>query len=446
MAYGLLSTGFSPKPYEAVLADVQAALRASFGESIDLSASSVFGQLAAIFAEQVSDAWDAAQSVYNAFVPDAATGAALDALAAVTGTLRLAALPSTVTLTCTGTPGTALSAGRRASVAETLERFTTTEAATIVAVDARATTTAYVVGDRVTNSSRVYECTIAGTTGGGGGPTSTATAITDGTVTWAYVGEGTGAVDVAAESVNTGPVVGAARTIATIETAVSGWSTVVNLADATQGRDVETDADLRIRREADLQATGGGAIEQIREALSSVADVEAVTVYENTTDATVDSIPPHAVEALVLGGAAGDIRAALFAAVAAGIATYGSTSGTVTDSMGISHTVKFSRPTEVPIYFAVTLVKDPDAYPSDGDAQVKQAIVDYGNTFRMGWDVRSSAFAARVFSVPGVLDVTACYIGTAPSPGTDTTITTTARELATFDTANVGVTTSDGTP
>ena len=446
MAYGLTSTGFVPKPYEQVLADVQADLRSRFGESIDLSASSVFGQLAGIIAERVSEVWDAAQGVYNAFVPDAATGAALDALAAVTGTLRLAATRSSVTLTATGTPGTTLSAGRQASVATTLERFETLAAAVIVAADAWATLTAYVVGDRVTHASRIYECTTAGTSAGSGGPTSTSTAITDGTVTWAYVGEGTGVCDVEAEAVNTGPVVGAARSIATIETAVSGWSTVVNLSDAVLGRDVETDADLRIRREADLQATGGGAVEQIRETVAAVADVLEVTVYENTTDATVDSIPPHAIEALVLGGTDAAVAAAIFASVAAGIATYGSTTETVTDSMGIAHDVAFSRPTEVPIYVDIALTKNDDEYPADGDAQVKAAVVAYGDTFRTGWDVRSSAILARVFAVPGVLDVTHCYIGTAPSPGSSATITTTARELATFDTGDVDLTASSGSP
>jgi len=446
MAYGLTSTGFVPKPYEQVLADVQADLRSRFGESIDLSASSVFGQLAGIIAERVSEVWDAAQGVYNAFVPDASTGSALDALAAVTGTLRLAATHSTVTLTATGTPGTSLSAGRQASVATTLERFTTLALAVIVAADAWANSTAYVVGDRVTNASRVYQCTTAGTSAGSGGPTTTSTAITDGTVTWAYVGEGTGVTDIDAESANTGPVVGAARTIATIETPVSGWSTVVNLADAVLGRAVESDADLRIRREADLQATGGGAVEQIRESLTAVTGVTEVTVYENTTDATVDSIPPHAVEALVLGGASADIAAALFATVAAGIGTYGGTTETVTDSMGIDHDVSFSRPTAVPIYVALTLTYDASLYPSDGDAQVKQAIVDYGDTFRTGWDVRSSALLARVFAVPGVLDVTVCNIGTAPAPSGSTTITTTARELATFDTSRVTVSSSSATP
>src|SRR5574343_753688 len=236
MAYGLLSTGFVPKPYTAVLADVEAALRASFGESIDLTPQSVFGQLAAIIAERVSEVWDAAQGVYNAFNPDAATGAALDNLAALTGTLRLAATKSTVNLACTGTPGTALAVARQASVDDTDSLFETTEAAVIVAATARATTTAYVAGDVRTNASRIYVCTIGGTTSGGGGPTTTASAITDGTVTWRYVGEGTGYVSVPAECTVTGVVAAAAFAISTIETPVSGWSSGLNLEAAVEGR------------------------------------------------------------------------------------------------------------------------------------------------------------------------------------------------------------------
>lgn len=446
MAYGLLPTGFVPKPYEQVLADVQADLRASFGESIDLSPQSAFGQIAAIFAERISEVWDAAQAVYQSFVPDAATGAALDALAALTGTLRLAAEPSTVSIIATGTPGTVLTAGRQASLSSTLKRFQTLAAAEIVAATAWVGSTAYTAGAIRTNTSRIYLCTTGGTSAGSGGPTTTATSITDGTVTWRYIGEGTGYVEVESECTETGPVPAAAYGIDTIETPVSGWSSVSNLLDAVEGRDVETDAELRLRREEDLQATGGGSVEQIREAVSAVEDVEEVTVYENNTDATVDGIPPHAVEALVLGGAAADIRDALFGAVAAGIATHGSTSGTVVDSMGISHTVKFSRPTEVPIYIDVELTKDADTYPSDGDAQVKAALVAYGDTFRTGWDVRSSALLARVFEVPGVLDVTVLDIGTAPNPSSSTTITTTARELATFDTSRITVVSTSGTP
>lgn len=50
-----------------------------------------------------------------------------------------------------------------------------------------AATTAYTVSQRVSNGGNVYNCTVAGTSAGSGGPTGTGGAITDGGVTWAYV-------------------------------------------------------------------------------------------------------------------------------------------------------------------------------------------------------------------------------------------------------------------
>lgn len=53
-------------------------------------------------------------------------------------------------------------------------------------------TTAYVKNDIVSNGStptRLYKCTTAGTSASSGGPTTTSFDITDGTVTWAYIGE-----------------------------------------------------------------------------------------------------------------------------------------------------------------------------------------------------------------------------------------------------------------
>src|SRR5262249_58579743 len=48
--------------------------------------------------------------------------------------------------------------------------------------------TAYAVGDLVTNGVNVYRCTVAGTSAATGGPTATGTApITDGTVSWVFV-------------------------------------------------------------------------------------------------------------------------------------------------------------------------------------------------------------------------------------------------------------------
>ena len=51
--------------------------------------------------------------------------------------------------------------------------------------------TAYVIGDHVTNDTgpvKIYICTTAGTSAGSGGPTGTGSGIVDGTVVWDYVG------------------------------------------------------------------------------------------------------------------------------------------------------------------------------------------------------------------------------------------------------------------
>jgi len=47
---------------------------------------------------------------------------------------------------------------------------------------------AYLVGQQVHNNGLVYRATAAGTSAASGGPTGTTAAITDGGVTWAYVG------------------------------------------------------------------------------------------------------------------------------------------------------------------------------------------------------------------------------------------------------------------
>ncbi len=48
-------------------------------------------------------------------------------------------------------------------------------------------TTAYSVGDYVSNGGLIYKCTVAGTSAGSGGPTGQQSIITDGTVTWSFV-------------------------------------------------------------------------------------------------------------------------------------------------------------------------------------------------------------------------------------------------------------------
>lgn len=444
---GLSSTGFVAKTLLEILADVEARQRAAFDPNVDVSAESPLGQINAIMADRLAELWEVAQALYSAFDPDKAEGAAQDTICAITGTVREPARASTVTLTCTGTNGTSLTAGRVASVTSTGARFATTEAATLTTLMSWAALTAYVVGDRRTNSSRSYVCITAGTSAASGGPTTTASDITDGSVHWQYLGEGAAAADVAAESEDTGPIAGAAGTIATIETPVGGWSSVTNLLDADPGADVEGDAALRLRREDELVGSSRATADAIRARILAVDDVESCHVFQNTTMTTdADGVPAKAVEILVRGGDDDEILAAVWASAPAGIETYGSTSGTTPDAEGNDQTVAFSRPTERTIYVAIHVTAYAAEYPVDGDDQIKAAIVAFGDAFPVGKDVTASAIAAQAFQVDGVLDVTACYIGTSASPVTSTTIVCTSRQLAVFDTSRVTVTVVSGTP
>lgn len=444
MAYGVTATGFSVKTYEVIVEELHDAWRAAFGAS---SLGERAQRLLAIVAERLAEVWELAEDVYAAFDPDGAVDDALDALCALTGTTREPASESTVTLTLTGTGATVVPAGSTVETASTAIEFTTDEDATLAELVAWANTTAYVLDDRRSNGGNSYICITAGTSAGSGGPTTTADDITDGTVHWRYLGEGTAAVDVTATATATGPLVATSGDLTEIVTPVSGWLGVTNLLDADLGTDLETDEDLRVRRGDELAGGGASTADAIRAAVLDVADVTTCRVFYNDSDVTdADGVPPHAVEVLVQGGADQDIWDALLASVAAGIATHGDEAGTAEDSEGVSHDVYFSRPEARTVYAEIVLTKDPDTYPTDGDAQVKAAIVALEDVLGVGYDVTASRVSAAVFSVTGVLDVTDVDIGTSAAPPDGTTITVSTRQVATFDTSRITVTSSDGTP
>jgi uncharacterized phage protein gp47/JayE len=445
--YGLLPSGFVPKPLTVIQSDMAEGFRAQYGESVKTVPESALGQLIGVVSERLSELWEVNQAVDSAFDPDKATDAAQDFLCAITGTVRDPATYSTVTATLTGTAGTAIGLGKVASVAVTKVKFQNTVADTITAVAAWQATHAYILGDRVTLGGKVYQCITAGTSAGAGGPTGTGTDITDNTAHWRYLGDGTGAIDIPFQAQETGPLIASAFTLTTIESPTGGWSNVTNLLDAHEGSDIESNADLRIKRENELVAGDTATVEAIRVAMLKVDDVVSCTVFQNTTDAVNgDGLPPHSVEVLVLGGVDQDVANKVWLEVGAGIATYGNQTSVVVDSEGNNQSVKWSRPTAKPVYIVADIITYAAEFPSDGVAQVKTALAEKGSTLRVGRDVVSAWLSSAIFGVSGVLDATAVKIGLAAAPGTEVTIVIGVREIPTFDTSRITVNTTPGTP
>lgn len=414
--YGLTEDGLVIKSLPVIRDELGSSVQNIFGNSIDVGDRSTFGQLLGILAEREALLWELLEVVNSSQDPDKATGAGLDALCILTGTTRPAASTSTVIMTLTGTPTTVVPSGTIAKTASTGAKFKTSSNATITALTAWAGSTAYVVGDRRTNSSKCYQCITAGTSASSGGPSTTAASIVDGTVTWTYLGDGTGAIDVNGESVEAGPIVAVARDLSVKDSAVGGWSSVINLTDANEGRDQAEDGELRELREAELAGPGTSTLDAIRAEITKLEDVESVTVFENNTDTTdANGLPPHSVEALVRGPDPNTaafnqtIWDTLLDSVAAGIQTYGNTTGTATDDEGITHTIKFSLPTNINIYVVIGVLKNALTYPAAGDAEIKTAIVEWGDDQDTGKDVTPSGVAAQAFSVDGVLEVS--YVG-----------------------------------
>lgn len=455
-SFGVTSTGFVAKSVQDILDDVETGERAAFGSTIDVSAESPLGQINGVIGGALAEAWELAQAVYSAQYPGSSSGAALDNVASITGSVRTAATRGTVLQTCTGDPGTVLALGRIVERDTTAERWISLASDTLVAVAAWAASTAYVVGDRVNNSGNVYQCTTAGTSASSGGPTSTDPdeAIVDGTVIWRWLGAGTAAVDITFRAEQFGSIVAPSGSLNVITTPVSGWDGAINVLDASTGIDLETDALFRQRREFELATSGSATIDAIRADLLNVNDVLEAFVFENVSEfAGPDGEPPHSIECVVrttTGDTPDDdidqaVADQILASKATGIETFGFgtppqfVTKTSVDSQGTAHTIEWTRVEDVEIWIEIDITTDPDVYPLDGDDQIKAVLVADGEALIVGETVIAEKNKAQAFDVSGVVDITGYRIGTAPGPTLDDNIPISNRQAADFDTSRVTV-------
>ena len=398
MPFGLSTTGLSVPTLDEIKSEIDAAARAEIDPRIDLSEASPLGQFSAIVARQIRKVWEVVEALYAAADPDGATGQSLDRLAALTGTERAEATPSRVTATVTVAPGTYGVGSLIAHVAgRPTDRFASVEA--------------------VTNP-----------------------------------GASPAGFDVVFEAETAGAVLAPSGTLTEIASPVAGWSAVTNTDDATPGRESETDPQLRVRRNREVQGVGSTTVDAIRSGISRLAGVLEVYVFENDSDVTIEGIPPHAFEAVVYGpdpaSAADDLLVAetIFSEKAAGIQAFGSTTETIADSQGSFHAIGFTRPTKI----AVGVEVDIDTLDADyaGDDAVTAAILaGFAETQGVADDARWSRFAAWAQGVRGVVGVTDVRLGPAAGPLVSfANLAITIRQIATLDVGDIAVTSTSSEP
>lgn len=248
--------------------------------------------------------------------------------------------------------------------------------------------------------------------------------------------------DGTATAVEAGEVQAPAGSLTVIETTVSGWDTVTNPTDAEVGREIETTAEFKLRRKEEIGSTGRATKNAIKAALLQVEDVEDAVVYSNRTLVTDgDGVPGKSVRAVVLGGSNQDIGETLFDSVAAGIGFFGSQTVNVIDDDGFTQPVAFDLASEIDIYVEVDLLVT-TAFPQNGVALVRAAILGYGESLTMGDSVIVFPYLIGSFgSVAGITGVT-IRIGTAANPTLDDNITIAADEIARFDSGRIEINTT----
>ena len=479
---GLDGFGLTIKRLAEIKVEIEASLRVAFGDQINTLPQSVVGQLVGIFAEREALIWELVEAVYDSQYPDSAEGASFDQVGTLTGFTRLPAIASTIALQAfLGTPATVIPAGTILSVnGDSASKFATDNEVILIAgtdevqdIDFSAVpnagafklvfegeTTASIAWDdtntevqtALNNLTALSGIVVTGDytagftvtfSGADGKQPQSALAFTDntldlgGAVTIVIVATTPGVYQgsTTMTATVTGAVVANSETLTVIDNPIAGLTSTINPEDATVGRDIESDAEARIRRNTRLQISIAGPVEAIRNNILNLNEVlgsiqlEDVRVFENTTLVTdARGIPGKAFEAFVFqaGGVAArdqEIWDAIGRAKPAGIQAFGDETGTYTDSQGFDNPVSFSRPDEVDIYLDLDLTVTSD-YPSDGDTQVENIMVLYGDGLGTGQDVivfGSNSLIAQLNDIPGISDVV-IRIGKTASPTLDNNI------------------------
>lgn len=392
MAFALTDAGLTIETEDEIAQSIRADLWDSISDKLNLDTPSPMGQHIGIVSERIALVGQLLQAVYNARNADSASGAALVALAQITGTVKNAATSTTVNATVSINSGFSQPAG-----------------AMVAHLDGDPTKR-FINRDLVANATGVTDSFAA-----------------------VFVAETPGAVEVFAGKLDV------------IAEPLVGWNSITNATDGTTGLADDDDATLRTRREDELQAQGSTTTDAIRsDVLRNLKDnITNCTVLSNEGD-TVDAngLPPHSFE-VIARGLATDAAASLALAKqildskCAGDHAFGQATLVVPDAQGKDHTIGYTWVTVQNVYLEIDLTINADLFPSDGDTQIKDALAVLDEAFDPGDEVVALRLRAACLAITGVVDVPALRLGFAASPTGTVNLAIGTRSIADFDTSRM---------
>jgi uncharacterized phage protein gp47/JayE len=390
MSYGVTTNGFISKDFDAILEDYKQQAKQRYGDDIDLTPSSPLYEILATAAYREAVLWQVLEDAYYAGYIDFATGQSLNDVVALIGFTRIPAAKATGTVTFSrSTPASqdiTIPAGTRVATSDESVVFKTTDAITLqtgnTSVDAS------IEADQPGSSGNV-----------------------------------------------------AANTITKIIDPISGIESVNNSVATSEGRETETDEELRTRVKTTIQSLGKATLDAIIAKVRNVDGVKTASILENDTindNTGTGGLPPKSFRVFVWGGPDANVAQAIFDTKPAGIQPYGDVSSTAYDQDSNPYTIYFSRPTAVDIYVDVSITSDGGSI----DAQtVKDAVKTYITNLEIGDDVIHAKVLAAIMNIQGVVDAIVKIDTTSPPAGTSN-IAIADNEIAQTDDTKITVTIS----
>lgn len=389
------STGLTINSYETYLNALIQTYLNTFGSTLYIQPDSAIYQWLSAIALYLYDLQSLGVLIYNGRSPTTAVGSDLDAIVALNGLVRQAATFSTALVTIIGTPFTIINNG--------------------------------VVQDTNNNLWSLPS-------------------------TYTIPSGGSGSVSVTCQTA--GAIQAGIGAITIIATPTAGWVSVTNAAAAAPGTPIEADSVLRSRQAISTALPSSTRLAGTAADVAAVPGVTRSLVLENPTG-SVDGYgnPAHSITVVVEGGNTTAIAQAIYDNKGIGPLVNGTNPGTgaiavvITDASnaGLSQTIYFYRPVDVPIYVSLT-VTPLAGYTSATTTAIQEAIYNYLNELEIGESVIYSemygaALTARPNPVMPLFSITALTIGTSASPTGTTSISLSFYQVSQGILGNITVTT-----
>lgn len=398
LAAQVTSAGISAPSYAEVLASLEASFKQIYGNDVYIAPDSQDGEFLALLAQAISDSNQAAIAVYQSFSPVYAQGVGLSNMVKINGLTRQNATNSTAVGTVGGTAGTPITNGQ--------------------------------VKDE---NGNLWDLPVSVNI-----PSS-------------------GSISVTVTAVNSGAIVAPIGTITKIATPTRGWQTFTNTSAAAPGADVESDATLRQRQAVSTAGSAEAIIDAIRAEVANITGVTRTKVYENDTNTTdANGIPARNISAVVEGGSTVDIATAIQLKKPPGIPTYGTTSYTVTDNVGLPIAINWFVLADKQVYVTVGITALTGYLSTTGD-QIVAALVEYLSALDIGEDVQymrlisvanltgtaalkaSGLTQAQLDALSATYELTSLEVGFSASPTGTADLTVAFNEAAMSQSSNIVV-------